>query len=399
MNGIKKTYKTLDDVLFDERFIEWRLTGDAALTTYWQCVSDSSEAASRLISEAADVFKRSVKHVPQESLTEEEKHNLYNRIMNDLRPARLARVRTFFLYTAAAAAGIALIVALWGLWGEKEQAKVAQNNSEMIIGQELSNEDIRIISDNQTHKLPDEASLELTGEGKAMVAKQNDTEQKEEIKLAETKTNTMIVPFGKRSQIVLSDGTRIWLNAGTELDFPAHFNGSTREITLRGEAFIEVAKQSAPFIVHTADYDVRVYGTRFNVTAYRDESARSVVLVEGKVGVEIPGTETKVEINPGEMFSMENSKITKSEVDINDYISWKDGIMILKEMPVMDVLKRIGRYYNIQFDNAEATAIGRKTCFGKLYLAEDINEVMQSISAIANIDYRREDNRIYLTKK
>jgi len=170
-----------------------------------------------------------------------------------------------------------------------------------------------------------------------------------EMSLPENVMHKLMVPSGKRSILQLSDGTRMWLNSGTELDFPSKFGGSTREITVKGEIYIEVAEGQKPFYVNTSQFRVRVHGTKFNISAYGDED-NTVVLVEGSVEVVTAGHESTW-LSPNEKAAISTGKILKETVNVDEYTGWKDGVLIFDQTPISEVLKKIGRYYNVNFED------------------------------------------------
>ncbi|WP_286854003.1 FecR family protein, partial [Proteiniphilum sp. UBA5259] len=131
--------------------------------------------------------------------------------------------------------------------------------------------------------------------------------------------------YGKRSTLTLSDGSKVWLNSGSVLEFPAQFGSKKREIRLTsGEMYIEVIPDSQkPFHVHTSDFNVKVYGTKFNVSAYAD-SPRSVVLVEGRVSLQ-PVNKKETFLSPSEQaVYSDNGTFNTQKVDVTQFISWKN---------------------------------------------------------------------------
>ncbi len=217
--------------------------------------------------------------------------------------------------------------------------------------------------------------------------------------LAKATMNRLVVPYGKRSNIVLSDGSKIWINSGTQLDFPTDFVGNKREIKVNGEIYIEVVNDNKkPFIVNAGKMAIQVYGTSFNVTAYDDEEISSVVLVEGSVGVTTPGYESTV-LSPNEKLDLSSGGISKEVVDVSEYISWTRDVLEFDETPISEVLSKIGRYYNVQFENSPDIRLNEQTCSGKLFLSNNLDSVMISISVLSSTEYERNNNIIHIRKK
>lgn len=164
----------------------------------------------------------------------------------------------------------------------------------------------------------------------------------------EERKNELIVPRGGEYQIVLADGTRVWLNSATKLIFPQNFTGKERRVVLSGEAFFEVARdESKPFIVETSRMDVKVLGTRFNVNAYTDNEVVSTTLVDGSVEV-ASGTQKPITLVPGEQAYGEAGELEKREVNIRLYTSWIDGRFMFNNVELEEIAKQISRWYDVE---------------------------------------------------
>ena len=220
-----------------------------------------------------------------------------------------------------------------------------------------------------------------------------DTEKRVEVN--NIQTNKLIVPDGKRSFLILADGSKVWINSGTELEFPTKFSGKTREIMVSGEIYIDVVQSAKqPFIVRTPDLDVQVFGTRFNVSAYASDKTSAVVLVNGKVEVKTKD-DRSIRMNPNEMVEFRNGNMNKENVDVSLYTSWVEGVFIFNRTPVSELFKKVGRYYNVSFENVESD----KRITGKLYLSENLHDVISSISLLTGKKYMIEGNIIKVINK
>ena len=168
------------------------------------------------------------------------------------------------------------------------------------------------------------------------------------VTLREERKNELIVPRGGEYQIVLADGTQVWLNSATKLIFPQNFTGKERRVMLSGEAFFEVARdESKPFIVETSRMDVKVLGTRFNVNAYTDNEMVSTTLVDGSVEV-ASGTQKPITLVPGEQAYGEAGELEKREVNIRLYTSWIDGRFMFNNVELEEIAKQISRWYDVE---------------------------------------------------
>lgn len=168
---------------------------------------------------------------------------------------------------------------------------------------------------------------------------------------------TLMTPIGGQYQVILSDGTRIWLNAGSRLRYPVSFIKEKRVVELDGEGYFEVAKDKAhPFIVKTRDQNIEVLGTHFDVNAYRDLDVIKTTLIEGAVKVSrnlnttYPGRDESVILKPGQQSEVRagSSSINLSYVNTDEAIDWKDGLFLFNNESVVSIMKRLSRWYNIE---------------------------------------------------
>lgn len=174
--------------------------------------------------------------------------------------------------------------------------------------------------------------------------------------------NTLKVPYGKHFELQLSDGSIAYLNSGSSLKFPIEFlEGKERIVYLVGEAFLEVAEdEERPFIVKADDLDIKVFGTKFNVSAYPEDRKKEVVLVEGSVGLysrtAVSGDLEGTMLTPGVMGSYDNfqGSIVTEPVNISIYTSWVDGVLVFRNMTFGNILKKLERHYDVRITNKNA---------------------------------------------
>lgn len=164
-------------------------------------------------------------------------------------------------------------------------------------------------------------------------------------------TLKMTIPRGQMYTIILSDGTQVCLNTGSSLKYPSQFGSDSRVVELSGEAYFKVTKDAArPFIVKTDYMVTRVLGTEFNVRAYNEKDA-SVTLVSGKVEVE-SGDKARLSLNPNECAMIKASKLQVQTVDVKKYTAWVDGYFYFDNASLEDIMKELGRWYNINIEFA-----------------------------------------------
>lgn len=167
---------------------------------------------------------------------------------------------------------------------------------------------------------------------------------------------TIQAPKGARTHIVLPDSSTVWLNAETKISFDQHFGKDNRNITLEGEAYFDVKKNQVPFNIHTADIDIAVLGTAFNVKAYHDDGTVSTTLIRGSLKVTHLGHQGELEsviLQPGEKVSLRKSAdVTPSftldkNIDAIAESEWKDGWLTVRGESLSDLAKKIERLYNV----------------------------------------------------
>lgn len=167
-------------------------------------------------------------------------------------------------------------------------------------------------------------------------------------KAGSTVYNTLSNPRGSRViQMTLSDGSRIWLNAGSSVTYPVIFTGSERKVSVRGETYFEVAHRgTTPFIVNKGKTNITVLGTRFNVNAYDDEEEVKVTLLEGSVKVDMPGAHRL--LKPGQQARIGRSLQVVDNANLEEVIAWKNGLFIFDNVDIYTIMRTVARWYNLE---------------------------------------------------
>lgn len=191
--------------------------------------------------------------------------------------------------------------------------------------------------------------------------------------------NKIIVPTGGEYNLILSDGTRVYLNAESVITFPKHFTGERREVTLEGEAYFHVtASKEHPFIVKTKDMDVMVTGTEFNVKAYPDEMNVQATLLQGVVTV-FSGFEKKekVEIKPNQQaeWCRDSVKVRVKKVDPDLFMAWKNGRFIFRQDRLEDIMRTLARWYDVEVIYLDES-VKNMLFAGKLDRSEEITPIL-----------------------
>lgn len=220
----------------------------------------------------------------------------------------------------------------------------------------------------------------------------------EEIRLA---NNIVTVPVGQRVNLQLPDGTSVWLNASSEIIYPAYFSGSTREIHLNGEAYFEVEHNaSKPFIVHTETFDIKVLGTKFNVEAYKGMEGFTTALMEGSVEVtDRKNKDKSVRLYPAQKVAFRNGELCKSPIDNYDVYRWREGLICFKETRFADLMRQLEKNYGVRIlINNEA--VKEKVFSGKFRTTDGIDNALRLLQKEGHYTFEWDENKtLYVSIK
>ena len=313
------------------------------------------------------------------------------------RRGQTRRVRTIRWVAAVAAMWVLVLgVTLWLTRNKDENANTQLATSNIISAGEKK---ARLtFADGSTVEVSEKNTHVLKEKGVDIEYKDGEISYVATVKPAGTVYNELEVPRGGECMIKLDDGTRVWVNAETKLKYPVTFVGENREVILEGEAFFDVVKDAKPFIVKTSFGDVRVLGTAFGISAYSNESESYTTLVRGKVSV---GTKdaAPIVILPGEqVITSKDGKMVKQEVDVEEFVGWKDGIYVFKEKSLGDIMTTLERWYNISvvFQDEDLKEL---PFTGNLKRYDNINVFFDALTRTGDLKYRVEENQVVLYNK
>ena len=211
--------------------------------------------------------------------------------------------------------------------------------------------------------------------------------------------HTIRVPRGGEYNLLLSDNTKVYLNAGSSLRYPVRFSGDRREVILEGEGYFEVTRDTAkPFVVKTGSVNVQVLGTAFNVNAYPEEENVETTLVEGKVRVDGKNEQRILEPGTQLVYDKRRENMVVLKVDTEEYISWKDGYYYFKRETLGRIMDRLSRWYNLNvfYQNEELKSI---EFGGRLKRYEDITYLLERMEETQDIKFIIKGNTITVQRK
>ena len=290
------------------------------------------------------------------------------------------RIRPKWLKYAAVVLPVLLSITLWYAWKEKmenKQATVACLSPVLTLD---NGEKYQLDPEEQTEIYVDEEVKAYQAGGGLIY----DTTARQE----ENKYNRIEVPRGSEYWIVLPDGTRVWLNAATELKYPVAFHAKERRVYLKGEAYFEVAPdKNRPFYVETEEVKIRVLGTVFDVNTHYTRGVRTV-LVEGAVALEW-GDQKEIRMKPGELadFDRTTTEVTLKEVDVTSYISWKEGYFVFEDEPLEEIMHTLSLWYDKEF-----LFVGKRSralhFSGHIKRYERIETILSAITDVTGVEFR-----------
>lgn len=216
--------------------------------------------------------------------------------------------------------------------------------------------------------------------------------------------NAISTPRGRQFQLILPDGTKVWLNAASSLKYPTHFSGNERKVEIKGEAYFEVAKNAQkPFIVTLPQgAEVRVLGTHFNINAYDDEDAIKTTLLEGKVRVvkevgskkyEAGSMKNEVNLKPGEqaVLAPDSPLAINNSPNIDKVMAWKNGVFNFENATLQEVMHQLERWYDIEV--VYETGIPNLEFVGKMGRDLSLNNVLRGLE-ISKVHCRLEGRKL-----
>ena len=234
------------------------------------------------------------------------------------------------------------------------------------------------------------------------LVKKQDFQKQEQVAMIEKKT----LP-GERAVITLSDGTKVYMNAGSVLRFPEKFTGQTREVKLTGEAFFKVRHMDTfPFIVYSEGLTTTVLGTSFNINAYPEENTTQVAVATGKVRVQIdrkylaPGEgDSQLFLIPSQMvkLNLEKLQFTSGNCNMSDITGWKDGILVLDNLSLQEVAKKLEKWFGlpVKFEGDDFSG----SHFAGRFKKPELPDVLDAISFATGVDYTINKDSVVFDRK
>ena len=353
----------------DQRYLDELLKSDQQLRTRYQQLLSRKDLVKRY------QLYNSIE--PFEGLSGEQPENEEKNRFSDFLRGSLPYLRY--------AAIIIILFVVGSLWLNK-------NRDERPTAPQLSDEILATIT--QAEQSGKNQAV-LTIDGQPVKVENEKTIQK--IEAGKTKEHILTTHHDSEFWLTLDDGTRVHLNYGTTLIYPRKFNGDTREVELEGEAYFFVAKDSNhPFVVHSPEGDVKVYGTEFNINTQDDEGTTRIVLVNGSISVTPKGGREQM-LRPNEMAVISSGECLFSTVDVAPYVSWNTGMFIFADCPLEKLMRVLSRWYNkrVEFNSDDIRQI---EFTGTINKYGDISPALKAIHTVTGLRIEMRKDLIIISK-
>ena len=319
--------------------------------------------------------------------TDREWKRFSQRIQEPKKTANIFSIRNVF-YAVASVAAVVLVAFVFTQFPKQDDGMLAFESNdapkEILMGNEEDDME------------PIQSTAGITNTGIVVNSTKADFSRVKATS-GEPEMKTISTPRGKDYELVLSDGTVVLLNADSKITFPTRFTGNKRTVKLVGEAYFKVSKNKhRPFIVETGNLYTKVLGTEFNLKAY-PHSDVNVTLIKGSVAVNAEGKE--VMLKPGENAEYsENKDIEVTTVDTEGYIQWKDGYFYFDNVPLIDVVRDLGRWYNVNIEIRNNSLMSYRLHFIASRKAS-IKEFVDNLNEFNYLHVVHKDNKLIIDRK
>lgn len=303
----------------------------------------------------------------------------------------------------AIVAAVAVILTGYAAFYLSRSAPSTGETKDTVARQDVlpgSNKATLVLSDGQQVELNNLQLGNIAEDGGAIIKKSADG-QLAYVTAANSKLkglNTVKTPKGGQYQVILPDGSKVWLNAASSITYPAVFGATERRVTLTGEGYFEITtviknSKKVPFIVESGKQKIEVLGTRFNVNAYDDETGIRTTLIEGKVKV-VTENETVI-LKPSQEFNLRSEGISTKKVDVEPAIDWKNGDFIFADEDIKSIMRKVSRWYNIEL--VYDSDIPSENLSGQISRNRNLSEVLRMLELSGDTKFKIENGAVHIS--
>jgi len=382
-----------------QKFVENKATPEEIRLLFSHFHAESEDQLMKLIMEGFAIDQH---NVSSDNPDQDVLDRVYDRLHNDIsvtknfqRPVLMRR-----RWNIAAAASIVLAISFGGYFLTHRQ-NISEFKNDVAPGHNqatltLANGKKIVLTKNLAGQLAQQGSTSIGVNGQNEIAYTGGSADSN----APDTYNTLSTAIGEQSPypLVLADGTKVWLDAGSSITFPVAFTGKERSVKISGEAYFEVVHNEAhPFKVIAKDQVIEDIGTHFNVDAYNDEKEITTTLLEGAVKVSVDGATSTVEkagimLKPGQKSVLKNNTLDVANADIEETIAWKNGYFRFQNEDIQSIMRKLSRWYNI--DVQYSGAIPTEAFYATSSRYKNISEVLTMLQNTKGVHFKIEGRRV-----
>lgn len=402
---MKYTHYKEEDFIKDEYFQKWVLSPDDMTKNFWENWINANPKKREIVQNAERFIR--LMDFDVEELSDEDFNTMWQDIIqrrkgvenNIYRPKKPNKIKRSYVLKIAALfiglVGTAYMMYLVGVFGSNENATII-NSPRITL--ELEDGTIKVLDDTSSGTI-------TNAEGHQILNQIQNTLQYNTENAIEPKNvsyNQLSIPYGKKFELMLSDGSHVFLNSGSKLRYPVIFPaGKPREVYLDGEAYFTVEKdKTRPFTVITDDMNTSVYGTEFNVSSYKNENNTSAVLVEGSVGVYKSNNaegQKPIVLDIGQRAVFKEGTIAVDQVNVTKYTAWTKGKLFFVDDRFDLILKELERHFNVTIDNKFYQLNGKR--FTGTFSKETLDQMLRIFQEHTPFDYTINNDTITIVNK
>ena len=314
------------------------------------------------------------------------------------------RHRVGTLWKPISLAAAVLIIIVTGLYFRSFSPERIDQPEDQLVNDILpgGNKAILTLADGRKIALDDADKGQLAEQSGIKISKTEDGQltydvSNSGVRIRKIDYNTIETPTGGQYQIILPDGSKVWLNSTSSLRFPTAFTQSKRTVELRGEAYFEIKYSKTPFLVKTNNQEVEVLGTHFNISNYPDEAFTKTTLLEGSVKVRASkGVASKI-LLPGQQARQQSDRIEVKAVDVEAAVAWKNGLFIFDDESLEAIMRSVARWYGI--DVVYEKDVNKNLLFGgSVSRYDNVSKVIEKLELTGGVHFKIDGRRITVMK-
>lgn len=402
MNNIRNDYGqyATADFLHDQDFLAWVKYPTAESDAYWAAVGEQYPQKAPQMREARSLIL--LLNSPAPPPFQDGGERVWSRIAEGMKEPVVRKLSPW--RSIAAAASVLLIIAAGFFIFRQTQPQKAAGPAVAIRNDAMPGKNMAVLTlaNGQQVLLDSTVDGLLAREGGTSIRKAANGEliyedgAGSELKV---RINRIDIPRGGQYRLTLPDGTKVWLNAATSLQYPSSFTGKDRTVELNGEAYFEVAADSEkPFRVISGHQSLDVLGTHFNINSYEEEDAVRTTLLQGSVRLTNTLQKASRVLQPGQQAAMfrDNKPMRITNADIEEVMAWKEGYFIWNKESIESIMRKLSRWYDIR--PVYEKPLPDIVLSGMVSRSKNLSEVLKDLEATGSVHFRVEGKNVVITR-